>query len=387
MAANPEIGGFKNKELQRKGNSAKLRPRCPAPWAHLKSRRVDRLILSDFLPASMSLPFFSKLRHKKAHVQLIRRELQKVRDEIERQTQEFDPYVHEYMKQICKGRGKMIRPGLVLLTAASTGEIKPEHITFAALLEMIHMASLIHDDVLDKADTRRDLPTPNALWGNELAVLLGDTMLAQAIVMGTEIGGSRFCKRMALAMRDLCQGEVEQSSRLWDVDMSRADYYELIRKKTATLFAVAMSGAAYLQGMDEEMIEHLNRMGTLLGISYQIYDDCLDLTSTDEIAGKTLGTDAEKGKLTLPVFFLMESSSEDVADQVRGALERREEIDYSGLRHTHAFHEAIRLSVDEALARTEEAREVLWLLPETPAREALAEMTYRLDEMLKDCCH
>lgn len=334
----------------------------------------------------MSFPFFSKLRHQKAHLQLVREELQKVRHEIARQTKEFEPAVQTYMTEICKGKGKMIRPGLVLLTAAATGGIKQEHITFAALLEMVHMASLIHDDVLDKADTRRDQPTPNALWGNELAVLLGDTLMCQAMVMGSEIGGGNFCRRMALAMRDLCQGEVEQSSRLWDTEMTRADYYELIRKKTATLFAIAMSGAAYLQGLEEEMMEHLNRMGTLLGTSYQIYDDCLDLSGRDAEAGKTLGTDAEKGKLTLPVFFLMESSSEDVAEEVRQALERQEPLDYRRLRRTSAFQEAMRLSVEEGLARNEEAREVLWLLPESPAREALAEMTYRLDEMLRECC-
>lgn len=334
----------------------------------------------------MAIPFFSKLRDKKTHLKLINKELQKVRDEIAAQTEAFEPYVREYMRRICRGQGKMLRPGLVLLTAAATGGIKKEHVTFAALLEMIHMASLIHDDVLDKADVRRDQPTPNALWGNELAVLLGDSLLAQAIVMGAEIGGSKFCRKMAVAMRDLCQGEVEQSSRLWDADMSRADYYELIRKKTATLFAVAMSGAAYLQGMDEEITEQLNRMGTLLGIAYQIYDDCLDLTGTDENAGKTLGTDAEKGKLTLPVFFLMESSCEDVADDVRNRVARHEEIDYTSLRGTEAFREAIQRSVNEALSRNEEAREVLWLLPDTKARKALAEMTYRLDDLLRDCC-
>ncbi|MBQ3526682.1 MAG: polyprenyl synthetase family protein [Akkermansia sp.] len=334
----------------------------------------------------MAIPFFSKLRDKKTHLKLINKELQKVRDEIAAQTEAFEPYVREYMRRICRGQGKMLRPGLVLLTAAATGGIKKEHVTFAALLEMIHMASLIHDDVLDKADVRRDQPTPNALWGNELAVLLGDSLLAQAIVMGAEIGGSKFCRKMAVAMRDLCQGEVEQSSRLWDADMSRADYYELIRKKTATLFAVAMSGAAYLQGMDEEITEQLNRMGTLLGIAYQIYDDCLDLTGTDENAGKTLGTDAEKGKLTLPVFFLMESSCEDVADDVRNRVARHEEIDYTSLRGTEAFREAIQRSVDEALSRNEEAREVLWLLPDTKARKAMAEMTYRLDDLLRDCC-
>ena len=334
----------------------------------------------------MSLPFFSKLRHKREHVRLVKRELQRVRDEIEAQLDEFQPHVRQYMQDICRGRGKMIRPGLVLLTAAATGGIRDEHITFAALLEMVHMASLVHDDVLDKADVRRDRPTPNALWGNELAVLLGDTLLAQAMVMGTRISDARFSHKMALATRDLCQGEVEQSSRLWDPEMTRADYYEIIRKKTATLFALAMSGAAMLQGLDEEMVEHLHRMGTLLGISYQIYDDCLDLLGEDVAAGKTLGTDAEKGKLTLPMFFLLESSSEDIAAEMRDAVEHHREVDYAQLRHTEGFREAIQLSVNEGLSRNEEAREVLWLLPESPAREALAEMTYRLDEMLNDCC-
>ncbi len=333
----------------------------------------------------MSIPFFSKLRNRKAHLQTVKTELQKVRDAIESQTEHFSPHMREYMRRVCRSRGKMIRPGLVLLTAAATGGIKKEHITFAALLEMLHMASLVHDDVLDKADTRRDEPTPNALWGNELAVLLGDSLLAQAMVMGADIGDARFIRRMAVAVRDLCEGEVEQSTRLWDMEMSRADYYELIRKKTATLFAMAMSGAGYLQGLDDEMIGQLNRMGTLLGISYQIYDDCLDMTGTDDSAGKTLGTDAEKGKLTLPVFFLMESTSEDVAEYVRRAVEKHEEIDYARLRGTDAFAEAIRLSVEEGVIRNEEAREVLWMLPESPAREALTEMTYRLDEMLRDC--
>ena len=206
----------------------------------------------------MSLPFFSKLRNKKAYMRIVENELQKVRDTIDAQTEHFSPYMRDYMRQVCKGKGKMIRPGLVLLTAAATGGIKEEHTTFAAMLEMLHMASLVHDDVLDKAETRRDQPTPNALWGNELAVLLGDSMLAQAMVMGAEIGDSRFIRRMALGVRDLCEGEVEQSTRLWDIDMSRDDYYELIRKKTATLFAMAMAGAAFLQGLDDSF--HSNQL-------------------------------------------------------------------------------------------------------------------------------
>lgn len=333
----------------------------------------------------MSFPFFSKLRHKKEHLRLIKSELQRVRERIAAQVEDYEPHVRHYMAEVCKGQGKMIRPGLALLTAAATGGIRDEHVFFAALLEMLHMATLIHDDVLDKADTRRDRPTANALWGNELAVLLGDTLLSQAMVLGTRIGDIKFNQRMALCTRDLCQGEVEQSTRLWDMEMTRDDYYEIIRKKTATLFAMAMSGSAMLQGMDEDMTEHLHRMGTLLGIAYQIYDDCLDLLGVDEEAGKTLGTDVQKGKLTLPIFFLMEADRDDVAAEVRDCVEKRHQLDLVGLRRTEAFQEALRLSIHEGLQRTEEAREVLWMLPESEAREALAEMTYRMDEMLQEC--
>ncbi len=333
----------------------------------------------------MSFPFFSKLRHKKEHLRLIKSELQRVRERIAAQVEDYEPHVRSYMAEVCKGQGKMIRPGLALLTATATGGIRDEHVSFAALLEMLHMATLIHDDVLDKADTRRDRPTANALWGNELAVLLGDTLLSQAMVLGTRIGDIKFNQRMALCTRDLCQGEVEQSTRLWDMEMTRDDYYEIIRKKTATLFAMAMSGSAMLQGMDEDMTEHLHRMGTLLGIAYQIYDDCLDLLGVDEEAGKTLGTDVQKGKLTLPIFFLMEADRDDVAAEVRDCVEKRHQLDLVGLRRTEAFQEALRLSIHEGLQRTEEAREVLWMLPESEAREALAEMTYRMDEMLQEC--
>ncbi len=335
----------------------------------------------------MSFTFFSKLRHHRQHLRLIRDELQRVREKIAAQTREFQPHARVYMAQVCRGRGKMIRPGLVLLTAAATGGIKEEHIAFAASLEMLHMASLIHDDVLDRADVRRDCPTANALWGNELAVLLGDSLLAQAMVLGTRIGDKRFMQKMAVATRDLCEGEVEQSTRLWDVGMTRAEYYEIIRKKTATLFAMAMSGAAMLQGADEELTENLHRMGTLLGMSYQVYDDCLDLLGADEQAGKTLGTDVQKGKLTLPIFFLMEADNEDVAAEVRDDAEKRNGLDLNKLRQTESFRIALELSVNEALGLDAEAREVLWMLPETPAREALAEATYRLDEMLRGCCN
>lgn len=334
----------------------------------------------------MSFSFFSKLRSSKQQLALIRDDLKRVREEMAAQVGHFAPYVKAYMGEICQTRGKMIRPGLALITAAATGGVKDSHVRFAALLELVHIATLVHDDVLDHAEIRRDRPTPNALWGNELAVLLGDSLLSHAMMMGADLGDISFCKRLSRAVRDVCQGEIEQSTRLFDLEMTKADYFELIQKKTAALFAVAMGGAAYLSGLDEELVASLDRMGSLLGVAYQVYDDVLDMVGSEGVAGKTLHTDAEKGKITLPVLFLLESEHEGVSTEVRDALEHREEVNYARLSHTKAFQEAISRSVDEGLARTEEAREALWLLPLSPARESLTEMTYRLDELMRECC-
>ncbi len=331
----------------------------------------------------MNLPFLSKLPNKRAHMQLVEQELQQIRKLIEDQVSCFSPAVIPYMRHVCKGQGKMLRPGLVLLTAAATGGIKPEHRKYAAILEMIHVASLVHDDVLDKADTRRDIPTANALWGNNLAVLLGDVLFSQAMLMGARLGDDDFGARMATVVRDLCQGEVEQSTRLWDVNMSREDYYRLIRMKTATLFAAAMEGAGRLQGLPEEQVADLKRMGDLLGVSYQIYDDCLDISGLDEAAGKTLGTDAEKGKLTLPIFLLMESDDEPVATYVKQCIADKVAIDFTRIRDSFGFEQALRDTIAEGCACNDEALALLSKLPVSNARKALGEMIGRLDAMLR----
>ncbi len=333
----------------------------------------------------MSLFSFSKLRQKKEQSQLIKNELQRVSDQILAEIDQLEPSVQVYAREICKTQGKMLRPGLVLLVAQATGGIKDEHIRFAALLEMTHIASLVHDDVLDKADTRRDVPTANKLWGNNLAVLLGDVLLAQAMMLGAEIGNLDFCRHMAHTVRELCQGEVLQSARIWDAEMTREEYFELIRMKTATLFSAASKGAAMLQGLSDDKIAQMERIGNLLGISYQIYDDILDLSGKDEAAGKTLGTDATKGKLTLPFFYMMESDDLDLVDYIRQSIEQHEEIDIQRLRQSQSFYAALSASSRDAKDRNAEVRDLLWDLPESAAREALCELSFQLDEMIDNC--
>ena len=131
----------------------------------------------------MSIPFFSKLRSQKHYLQLVKPELKQVSEFVEAQSSCFDPEVADYMETVCQSKGKMLRPALVLLVAGATGGIKPAHIRLGALLEMVHLASLVHDDVIDEADKRRDEATANALWGNSLAVLLGDVLFSHAMVL------------------------------------------------------------------------------------------------------------------------------------------------------------------------------------------------------------
>lgn len=178
----------------------------------------------------MSIPFFSKLRSQKHYLQLVKPELKQVSEFVEAQASCFDPEVTDYMETVCQSKGKMLRPALVLLVAGATGGIKEAHIRLGALLEMVHLASLVHDDVIDEADKRRDEATANALWGNSLAVLLGDVLFSHAMVLGTEFGSTEFCRRLANTVRDVCQGEVAQSSRLYDLSMTREEYFEIIRK-------------------------------------------------------------------------------------------------------------------------------------------------------------
>ena len=309
----------------------------------------------------MSIPFFSKLRSQKHYLQLVKPELKQVSEFVEAQSSCFDPEVADYMETVCQSKGKMLRPALVLLVAGATGGIKPAHIRLGALLEMVHLASLVHDDVIDEADKRRDEATANALWGNSLAVLLGDVLFSHAMVLGTEFGSTEFCRRLANTVRNVCQGEVAQSSRLYDLSMTREEYFEIIRKKTASLFSAATGGAGWISGVTPEVV------------------------GDEDDAGKTLHTDATKGKLTLPIFNLLECGDRNVEATLRDAIENREVVDYSAFQDNPVFAEALDKAIQVALEKNEAAREILWLLPQTEYREALAEMTFYMDELLNDC--
>ena len=234
-------------------------------------------------------------------------------DEVDRriaaQTRTFDPALEGYVGYAIAGGGKRLRPLVALLSGGATGSLGAAHLELAVIVELIHLATLVHDDIMDDAERRRSQPTVNARWGNSLSVLLGDILFAHALDLSTDFDDLHISRTIARTAREVCSGEMIQTQRRFDLQLSRAEYFRIIGMKTGSLFACAAELGAYLSGTSPEVVRRMKHFGAKIGTAYQIYDDCLDIAGTEIETGKTLGTDLRKGKLTLPVLILLDSAS------------------------------------------------------------------------------
>jgi octaprenyl-diphosphate synthase len=216
--------------------------------------------------------------------------------------------------------GKRLRPAIHLLMAEALGGCGNHHVVIGAVLEMVHTATLVHDDVLDQAATRRHVPTVNAQWNNHTSILLGDYLFAQSFRLAATLGSTRTCQWVGEAARLVCEGELRQVLARDDVQIDRETYFEIIQGKTAELCRVACSLAAAESDCQPTMIDRLADYGNSLGIAFQIADDFLDLWGDDQAVGKTLGTDVEQGKITLPVIRLLETSEPETREKILAVL-------------------------------------------------------------------
>lgn len=228
-------------------------------------------------------------------------ELQQVRDLIAEQLQSSEAAVNTCTHQLAQRRGKMLRPALTLLCGRLLSSLHSKHLEFAAMTELIHMASLLHDDVIDGSDLRRGEPSMNALWGNTAAVLLGDFLLAKAFALGTGSGNQQVMDKIIQTAQSLCEGELTQNLCKDHFDVTETDYLKIIEKKTATLFSCCCGLGALASGASEERTQLLENFGRNLGLAFQISDDLKDLLSNKEIEGKPLRKDIFNGIFTLPV--------------------------------------------------------------------------------------
>lgn len=214
--------------------------------------------------------------------------------------------VRELCGRVERYRGKMLRPAMTLLSgmAAATdpgASPTPEQVRLAAVVEMIHVATLVHDDVLDEADVRRQMPTISALRGNEAAVILGDYLISAAFRLCSSLDDQSVALRVGEITSRVCAGELLQLHHRQDLALDEETYWEIIERKTASLIGVACELGAGLGGAGAEGRARMREFGVRIGVAFQIQDDLLDLTGEERVVGKDLGKDLEKGKLTLPL--------------------------------------------------------------------------------------
>ena len=240
---------------------------------------------------------------------VVQPQLDEVSARIAQQAAAFDPAIEGYITYAIEGKGKRLRPIMTLLSGGATGSISDAHVDLAVIVELIHLATLVHDDIMDEAERRRGQPTLNARWGNALSVLLGDSLFAHALDLSTRFDDPEISRAIARATRDVCAGEIIQTQRRFDLHLAIEEYLRIIELKTATLFAVAAELGAKLNEAKTSQVESLKNFGRHLGAAYQIYDDCVDLAGRESATGKTLGTDLRKGKMTLPMLQLLRQAS------------------------------------------------------------------------------
>lgn len=282
-----------------------------------------------------------------------------------------NPFVDRLAQHGFRLGGKRLRPALVLLSAKACGGIRPEHLPLAAMVEVLHTATLIHDDVLDEATIRRHLDTVNARWNNEVSILLGDYLLARAICLASSLDDIFACRAISESARSMCEGELRQIESRGNYNLGEADYFEIIAGKTAALTSCCCRLGAHYAGAKPAVCETLARYGQDLGVAFQIADDVLDLIGEESTAGKSLGTDLLKQKATLPLIRLLSVVGADERAEIRAQLARSEGHHREVLRPWFKRHDAIEYARGRAKEFIRRAAEELNSLPATPAKDSL----------------
>ena len=284
------------------------------------------------------------------------------------------PLVEKIGQHIIESGGKRLRPLLVLLAARACGYQQDQHITLAAVIEFIHTATLLHDDVVDTSDLRRGKPTANNKWGNSSSVLVGDFLYSRAFQMLVAIGQVDVMGTISNATNVIAEGEVLQLLNAKNPDVSEADYLHVILGKTAMLFEAASQTGAQLAQANTEEVEALRCFGRHLGIAFQLIDDLMDYTGDQAVMGKNVGDDLAEGKPTLPLIHAMAHATDDERKLIRKAIRQGD------CEHIDEIQSILRRcgSLDYTRARaskeTQDALACLKTLNDSPYKTSLADL-------------
>ena len=301
----------------------------------------------------------------------VSKEFEAVNQLIIEQLESRIPLVGNIGHYIIDAGGKRLRPLLALLCGGTHGKINSQHIAFAASIEFIHTATLLHDDVVDLSSLRRGRPTANAEWGNAPSVLVGDFLYTRAFQLLVSIGHTPVMELMAKTTNVVAEGEVLQLTKAGDPSTSEADYYDVIKSKTAVLFAAACAGSAMLSEQDQTTIDQLYAYGLHLGTAFQLIDDVLDYEGDPAEMGKNVGDDLSEGKPTLPLIHVMQTGTPAEKELVERAIKEKSAQEIDAIFKAINRCEALNYTKQKAEQQQTLAIKQLESLPETPHKQAL----------------
>lgn len=285
------------------------------------------------------------------------------------------PLVENIGQYIVEAGGKRLRPMLVLLSGGCCGKINADHITLAAVIEFIHTATLLHDDVVDISSLRRGRPTANAEWGNAPSVLVGDFLYTRAFQLLVAIGNMELMALMADTTNAIAEGEVLQLAKAGDASTTEDDYFQVIKNKTSVLFAAAASGAAILSGANQSTAQALYQYGLNLGNAFQLIDDVLDYEGDARAMGKNVGDDLAEGKPTLPLIYTLSGDNTKHKQLISTAIESKSKQHLSAIitavRESGGIHYTRQCAQDYA----ERASNDITRCPESSHKQALQRLT------------
>jgi len=304
--------------------------------------------------------------------ELLREDLVAIEQELGRDAASSVSTITEIAEYLREGGGKRIRPSLLLLAAHLLDYSGPSAIRLGAVVEMVHTATLVHDDIIDGAQTRRGRPSPNTTWGNEKCVLVGDWLYMQAFKVALEEKNLRVLDLLIALTQQMVEGELLQIQKLGKA-VSEAEYYDLIFRKTACLFSTSMRLGAVLAGASPAEEDKLAAYGRAVGLSFQIVDDVLDLTATEEVLGKPVASDLREGKATLAVIHAVDHGTARERQAIQRVLDDRsfEYVSREQIREILKRHGSIEYAMAAADRYAEQSRQALASFADSDFKRAL----------------
>jgi octaprenyl-diphosphate synthase len=308
-----------------------------------------------------------------AALALIGKDLKNVELQFKKDLQSDVPLIRKVGEYVLSSGGKRIRPALLLLSAKLCGYSGDRHVPLASVVEFIHTATLLHDDVVDNANLRRGLASANTLWGNEASVLVGDFLFSKSFSLMVADGDLAVLKVMSAATTIIAEGEVLQLVSTSDMDLTEERYIEVVKCKTAILLSAACQAGAILGNADPEREAALSDFGLGLGIAFQLMDDTLDYIASEELFGKSIGHDLEEGKITLPLILTLKHCTPAEREQIGEVVEKDflEKSDFSLVIDLVNRYGGIEYTIDRARHYIAEAKSRLELFADSREKEAM----------------